>query len=177
MLARRTWDLLGRAAVCCLVCLMLLLVVGSATVHMALPASSDEQHQRMAREQVATSVAGRLFRLGAIDAYVDGDDRQKFKYLVDRIEGINGFSQSDHFHGDGDDWYEARVTSYLGAELRGGLSSLPGIQKVRAPSRSSTQPAWWPQSFRADAECYRKGFTTVILTDGGTRLWMHVIRT
>jgi hypothetical protein len=93
------------------------------------------------------------------------------------MTGINGFTESDGFHGDGTDWYEVDLSPDLAAELRTKLAQSPTVKKSNRHPYENTAPSWWPKTWPADSQCYESGLQYLVLPDTGTRAWFLRIRT
>lgn len=124
------------------------------------------------RESVVPSDAPRSVASSLMDWRVVGNAPN----LAQRMTGINGFSESSGFHGDGTDWYEIELSPDLVAELRAGLAQSTAVTKSRHFPKEDSAPPWWPKTWPADAQCYEKDFRYLVLPDTGTRAWFLRIR-
>ncbi len=130
--------------------------------------------------KVENSVAACLIRWGVFGAEpVDAKSQSRFwDSIRSRITGINGFSESDGFHGDGTDWYELELTPELADELRSGLKVTTTVQQTSGvASNMGTAPAWWPKTFPADTRFYTWELQYLVLPDTGTKAWFMRVRT
>jgi hypothetical protein len=96
---------------------------------------------------------------------------------VGSMRAINGFTESDGFHGDGTDWYELELGAYSADDLRLALGATAGITQSKQFPRESTAPPWWPTHWPSDAQCYRRNLEYLILPDTGTKAWFMRMRT
>ena len=133
----------------------------------------------VAPAEAARSVAVSLMRWGVFGAVPDRDpDYTNLKNSISRrITGLNGFTESDGFHGDGTDWYEVELSPDLATELRSALARSPTVMKGEFPQKWDSAPSWWPKSWPSDAQCYRWHFEYLVLPDSGTRAWFLRVRT
>lgn len=125
------------------------------------------------------SVAVSLMHWGVLGTVPDRDpDYTNLKNsIARRMTGINGFTESDGFHGDGTDWYEVALSPDLAAELRAALAQSSVVKKSTHFPRENSAPSWWPKTWPADARCYEKDSQYLVLPDRGTRAWFLRIRT
>jgi hypothetical protein len=128
---------------------------------------------------VAHTVAESLMGWGVCGAVPDRDpEHVKLENsIVQRIKGIQGYTESDGFHGDGTDWYEVDLSPALAAELRTRLGQSSAIKKSKRFPRENAEPSWWPKTWPANAQCYEKGLQYFVLPDTGTRAWFMQMRT
>jgi hypothetical protein len=125
------------------------------------------------------SVAVSLMHWGVFGAVPRGDPdyTNRVNSIAGRMTGINGYTESDGFHGDGTDWYELELAPDLADELRSSLAESTTVKKGKDFSRESSAPSWWPQAWPADAQCYEKDLEYLVLPDTGTRAWFMRVRT
>ena len=97
--------------------------------------------------------------------------------IASRMTGLNGYTESDGFHGDGTDWYEIELSPDLAAELRVALAQSSVVKKSKSFPRENSAPRWWPKTWPADAQCYGKDLEYLVLPDSGTRAWFMRMRT
>jgi len=130
----------------------------------------------VSRRVAVTLISWRI--LGPIPR-VDPEYTRMQKSVINKIQGVRGFTKSDDFHGDGTDWYEVELSPELAAELRSNLSRSSGFKKNKPAHylNNDESPSWWPTQWPADAEVYEKDFGYFVLPDSGTRAWFMQIRT
>jgi hypothetical protein len=134
--------------------------------------------------------AGRAVAMTLMDWHVLGefDTSNRFGYsdyytaldsLVRDVKGVNGFTESDGFHGDGTDWYEVELAPDLAINLRDALHKDPQVTTGNSGSGGvwDKAPSWWPKHWRADSKCYQRGLEYFILPATGTRAWLMRVRT
>jgi hypothetical protein len=125
------------------------------------------------------SVAASLMSWGAFGSVPDRDPgyTNLRSSIAARMTGINGFTESDGFHGDGTDWYELELEADLAAELRASFAHLDGVTKSQDFPRDNSAPPWWPTTWPVNAQCYQKDLEYLVLPDTGSRAWFLRIRT
>ena len=125
------------------------------------------------------SVTVSLMHWGLLGTVPDNDPGYTnfVRTAAGRMTGINGFTESDGFHGDGTDWYEVELSPDFAAELRSALAQSTTIKKSRRFPDEHSAPSWWPKTWPADAQCYDKDSEHLVLPDSGTRAWFMRMRT
>ncbi|MBA4147118.1 MAG: hypothetical protein H0X66_03315 [Verrucomicrobia bacterium] len=155
--------------------LVLALVLVVAVEVWRLNQGTKVQTVSVAPSQVKAVVAAVLGRGGVGGEEMSrGDDSR----LVAGIIEARGVSESGGFHGDGMDWYEAKLSPELTLELKQVLEREASREQ---PSEFplGNAPDWFPRTFPSGTLFYKGGkrLEWLALPPGEDRIWVVRMRT
>ena len=164
----RRW--LGILAVLLLLMLPIGVVFGPIIAAMISIATDEGVSQAVPADETV-----RMCEVTLRDWKLFGPDDQ----ITDRMHFVNGWTKSDGWHGDGEDWYEVDLSPDLAADLRTKLTASTVVKKEVLAPDVAWNPPWWPTAWPADARIYADDgeFKYLILPDTGTHAWVLWIRT
>ncbi len=128
--------------------------------------------------EVSRSVATQLIHWGTFGKE-PGDPRAQRTFrapITQGIRGIQGYSTSDGFHGDGSDWYEAELSPDLMTQLRAWLAQNTTLEKRGAAHTDGEAPSWWPETWPAGTQTYYETWAHFTVPPTGTHVWFVRIR-
>lgn len=96
--------------------------------------------------------------------------------IASQIRGIRGFTRSDGFLGDGEDWYEFELSSDLAKELREGLNRSQVVMLSQGHPSLNIAPNWWPKEWPINTKIYNHSWGYLILPEKGTKAWFLYMR-